>query len=116
MPNPKWPHRLMTEDTVIYYCQSRHSVEAMQAKVDARLAEGYEYIAHIEGESEKFRGIVLYPTRHFGGDYREFADARLVAETYDAQAEVTGRIKAVLPKGRRTNGVRVDGRAVLVLR
>jgi hypothetical protein len=59
--------------------------------------------------------VILYKADR-SGEYHEYADARLVPEANLRQAEVTGRISALLPKGKRTNGVSVGrgGYAVLV--
>lgn len=100
----------LTEETVIYYCQVRHRMEEIRAKVEAKLGEGYEPIAHIDGIT-KFRGVVLYPTRNMGGEYAHYEDARLVNDRADGE-----NIAYLVPKGRRTRGYLVMGRKVLVLR
>lgn len=97
-----------TEDTIIYYCQVRHRMLGIKAKVEAKLAEGYELIDGLPTpEPTKFAGIVLFPTGNMRGEYREFTDARLID---------TGTSMYVLPKGKRTNGYLVSGRRVLVKR
>lgn len=107
-PNPLRHGQPLTEDTVIYYCQVRHRMLEIKAKVEAKLAEGYELIEGLDTPAPtKFAGIVLFPTGNMSGEYSEYVDARLID---------TGTSQYVIPKGKRTHGYMVGGRKVLVKR
>lgn len=105
---PGRPNRKLEESTVIYFCQVRFRMEEIRDKVEAKLAEGYVPIDHLP-RTEKFRGIFLFPVNNHNGECLHCEDARMVIE-------IDGRLKAVLPKGKRTHGHLVMGRKVLVLR
>ena len=82
--------------------------ERAKAKVAALIAQGYEPITE-QATTTRYRRVVLYPTRHIGGSWAEYQDARLVSDG-------RGGVGYVLPKGHRTRGHYVSGRAVLALR
>jgi hypothetical protein len=103
------------EDTAIYMLQTLEREGAQDAKVAALIRSGYEHVEHLTGV-QRFAHVVLYPTRRMGGEWVEFRDCRLVPEAKPNQIAATGPVASVLPKGRRTHGHRVDGRAVLALR
>lgn len=96
------------EDTAIYLLQGLERRNRQDEKVAALLAAGYEHASTLDGTT-KFERVVLYPTREMGGEWAEYQDARLVP--YES-----GEPRAILPKGKRTHGHLVNGRAVLVKR
>lgn len=93
------------EDTAIYLLQGLEAQRRQDDRVAALLDDGYEHLSRLE-ETRKYAHVVLYPTTRMGGAWAEYRDARLVANG--------SRPYAVLPKGKRTNGHLVAGRAVLV--
>jgi hypothetical protein len=111
----KRPNTGSHEDTAIYLLQTLYRFWEQEARIIDLLAEGYEPIERLAGV-ERFSRVVLYPARNMGGSWAEYESARLVPETNAQQADVTGRISAVLPKGKRTHGHLVSGRRILVLR
>lgn len=95
-----------SEDTAIYLLQGLYRKRKQDAKVAALLAEGYTHLEAMVGGLERFRHVVLYPTRQMGGEWAEYHDARIL--------DVEGVPSYVLPKGKRTRGHLIMGRAVLV--
>jgi hypothetical protein len=102
------------EGRAIYLLQGLYRLRETQARVAAWLAEGFRPIDSVTGVT-KFARVILYSIER-GGDWHEYPDARLVPEARALQAEVTGRISALLPKGKRTQGIYVglNGYSVLV--
>ena len=101
------------EDTAIYLLQGLYRQREMQARIDGWLADGYRKIDSVPAV-RKFAHVILYRADR-SGEYSEYQDARLVPETKPRQAEVTGKISALLPKGKRTNGVLVGINSYAVL-
>jgi hypothetical protein len=102
------------EDTAIYLLQGLWRQREMDARIAGWLADGYRQLDSLAAV-EKFARVILYKADR-SGEWREYEDARLLPETKPHQAEITGRISALLPKGKRTQGVYVglNGYAVLV--
>jgi hypothetical protein len=96
------------EDTAIYLLQGLKSHNEQQAREAALVAQGYEYVASVTGV-QRYAHICLCPVGRMGGDWSEFQDARLIGHA-------DGEPRAVIPKGKRTNGNLVSGRRVLALR
>ena len=103
------------EDRAIYLLQTLYRFRQQEQRINKLLAEGFEHLTELEHET-RFRRVVFYPKRNLGGEWQEWSDARLLPEVKPNQAAVTGQIRAVLPKGKRTNGHLCLGRGVLVLR
>lgn len=101
------------EDTAIYLLQGLFRKREMDARVAAWLADGYRPVTELAATT-KFARVILYQAGR-SGEWREYADARLVPETRPRQAEVTGGIAALLPKGKRTHGVYVGVSSYAVL-
>jgi hypothetical protein len=101
------------EDTAIYLLQGLYRQREMQARLDAWLADGYRAIDRVDG-IRKFARVILYRDNR-NGEYKEYQDARLIPETNPRQAEVSGDIRALLPKGKRTHGVYVGTSRYAVL-
>jgi len=93
------------EDTAIYLLQGLEAQRRQDERVAQLVAAGYEHLTQLS-ETRKYSHVVLYPRSRMGGAWAEYRDARLVTNG--------SRPYAVLPKGRRTNGHLVSGRAVLV--
>jgi hypothetical protein len=96
------------EDSAIYMLQGLKRKREQEARIAELLADGYEHIDTLD-QRTRFAHIVLYPTRRMGGEWAEYRDARLVPDANDQP-------RAVLPKGKRTNGYSVNGRRVLARR
>lgn len=95
------------EDSAIYLLQGLERKTAEDAKVTALLAEGYTHVDELPARSaQRYRHIVLYPSRRMGGSWAEYHDARLI--------ERDGKPHGILPKGKRTRGYAVGDRHVLV--
>lgn len=89
------------ETTAIYLCQSERHLREQQAKVDALIAEGFEHIDSIDSVT-RFAHVVSYGWCVGGiGGWQEWPEARLMPELRQAQIDATGRIKGVIPKGKR---------------
>ena len=101
------------EDTAIYLLQGLFRQREMAARVAGWLGDGLRPLSEL-GAVTKFRRVVLYKADR-SGEWYEYADARLVPETKPHQAEVTGRISMLLPKGKRTHGVLVGANSFAVL-
>ncbi len=98
-------------ETAIYLLQhTRHQMD-LDAKVASYLADGFEPIDAVPAIT-KFARVVVYSDSRWS----EYADARLVPEDYGPQSELTGCIRSVLPKGKRTHGSFVSGAKVMVKR
>jgi hypothetical protein len=93
------------ERTAIYLLQGLRRERIQDAKVAALIEAGYQHVDEL-GAVEKFDHVVLYPTRRTGGSWAEFREARIVPDD-------NGKPRGVLPKGKRTHGMLVSGRAVL---
>lgn len=93
------------EDTAIYLLQGLRRQREMNTRLTGWLADGFEPVGSL-GATEKFSRVILYRADR-SGEWHEYADARLVPETNPRQAEITGGIAALLPKGKRTHGVYV---------
>jgi hypothetical protein len=102
------------EDTAIYLLQGLYRQREMDARITAWLADGYRSLTELDAVT-KFPHVILYRADR-SGTWHEYADARLVPEAKANQAEVTGKISVLIPKGKRTNGVLVgiNNFAVLV--
>lgn len=100
------------QETAIYCLQQmRHQREA-QARVDAAIGDGFRKLDTLATVT-KYAHVILYkPGR---SEWHTYQDARLVPETKPRQAEVTGQIHALIPKGKRTHGVYVGGSGYAVL-
>jgi hypothetical protein len=98
------------EEAAIYKLQCLFRWWEQEAKIMDLLARGYEHIERLATDRERFAHVVLYPTRDMGGEWAEHRDCRLVW----GDAEKTPAY--VLPKGARSRGFLISGRAVLVLR
>lgn len=103
------------EDSAIYMLQKLYRWWEQEARITDLLADGYEILDGLEHET-RFRHVIFFPTRDMQGEWAEWRDARLLPEEKPHQAEITGRVRAVLPKGKRTHGHLCNGRGVLVLR
>jgi hypothetical protein len=91
------------EDTAIYLLQSLERERRQQEWVAGLRAEGY---TEPTGPG-KYAVIVMYSgTRTFRGETQTFHDGRLFFEN--------DKPSFVIPKGKRTNGYRLNGRDVLV--
>lgn len=95
------------EDSAIYMLKGLEELNKQNARIAELIAAGFQYITTLDKVS-KFRRVVLYPTNRMGGEWAEFEDARVIP--YE-----DGAPRALLPKGKRTNGHLVSGRAVLAL-
>lgn len=101
------------EDTAIYLLQGLYRQREMQARLDGWLADGFTPVDSLP-EVRKFSRVILYRADR-SGEWREYQDARLIPETKPRQAEITGQISALLPKGKRTNGIFVGMNSYAVL-
>lgn len=93
------------EDTAIYLLQGLRHTREQQAKVEAMLAAGYNWIDRAPGEPVRYTAIALVPSGRMGGSFSVHNSARLVGKG--------GAPHAVIPKGKRTTGYFVSGRRVL---
>jgi hypothetical protein len=101
------------EDTAIYLLQSLHHQREQDARVERALADGFERIDSVNGIERFAKVIVYHPDR--SGEWHQYLDARLLPEDNPRQAAVTGKIHALLPKGRRTRGVLIGAYSASVL-
>jgi hypothetical protein len=103
------------EDTAIYLLQGLYRKRENAARIEAALRDGCEPIASIE-RITKFSRVIVYDdqNRMRGPIWQEWESARLIPETNPNHNP--GEICAVLPKGKRSSGYRVNGRKVLVKR
>jgi hypothetical protein len=101
------------EDTAIYLLQGLYRQREMDARIAGWLADGYRSLTSVD-KVTRFARVILYRADR-SGTWHEYEDARLVPEAKPQQAEATGRISALLPKGKRTNGVRVGINSFAVL-
>ena len=85
----------------------------MQARLDGWLAEGFRPIDSVPATC-KFSRVILYRADR-SGEWSEYRDARLVPETKPNQVRATGPIRALLPKGKRTQGILVGINSYAVL-
>jgi hypothetical protein len=102
------------EDTAIYLLQGLYRQREMDARIAGWLAEGYRHLTEL-GAVTKFPVVILYRADR-SGEWHQYEAARLVPEAKPNQAAVTGKISALIPKGKRTHGVLVgvNNFAVLV--
>jgi hypothetical protein len=102
------------EMTAIYMLQGLYRQREMDARIAAWLAEGYRPLTELAAVT-KFAHVILYRADRSGVWYA-YEDARLVPEVKPGQAEITGQISVLIPKGKRTHGVLVgvNNFAVLV--
>jgi hypothetical protein len=98
------------EDTAIYLLQNLKALNELDALVAKRLAEGYEEITELD-KITKFKVVVHYGYYMGGTGWQQWPDARLVPPG----AAQYPKSWCVLPKGRRTNGVLLQGK-ILALR
>lgn len=106
------------EEAAIYLLQRLRRARELTAKVEELLADGYEHVEYIDGET-RCRHVIFYsdPYKSFCGEWQEWRDARLIPEDRPMRDGESGNfIGGVLPKGKRTHGHRPNGRRVLVLR
>ena len=96
------------EDTAIYLLQSLRRYREMMAKVEAALADGFEHLESLD-EITKFKHVVHYGRYGGKSGWDEWVDARLIPETSPHQIEISGPVRGVLPKGRRTHGHTLSG-------
>ena len=101
------------EDTAIYLLQGLYRRREMDLRIAQWLVDGWRHIDSVAA-TERFAHVILYKADR-SGEWHEYADARLMPEPNPRQAEVTGRIRALLPKGKRTNGVMVGSSSFAVL-
>lgn len=103
------------EDTAIYLLQGLDRARENAERIVAALADGYEPLERVD-RITKFSSVVVYDDqdRMRGPIWQEWEDARLIPETNAHHNP--GEICAVLPKGKRTHGHRVNGRKVMVKR
>ena len=101
------------EDTAIYLLQGLRRQRAMNERITGWLAEGFEPVDSLAAV-RKFPRVILYRADR-SGEWHEYTDARLVPETNPRQAEITGGISALLPKGKRAHGVYVGISSYAVL-
>lgn len=104
------------EETAIYLLQNLWRQREMDERIAVWRSDGFEPVTSLAA-TEKFSRVILYRADR-SGEWHEYRDARLVPETRGTQAEVTGWISALLPKGKRTSGVFVglNNFAVLAIR
>jgi hypothetical protein len=100
------------ETLAIYLLQGLYRQREMQARIDEWLADGFRPVESVDAV-RKFACVILYRADG-SGVFHEYADARLVPETKPNQIRATGHLRALLPKGKRTNGVWLGNYAVLV--
>ncbi len=105
----------VSEDTAIYLLQNLHALALLDERVAGAIADGYEPIETLTGV-ERFAGVVHYGFCSGGTGWEQWHDARLLPETKPHQIEVTGPVRGVLPKGKRTHGHLLYGGHVLVKR
>ena len=95
------------EDSAIYLLQGlRHSRE-QQAKVEAMLGAGYNWIDNAPHDPVRYAALALVPTGRMSGTLDVHHDARLIGRN--------GKPHAIIPKGKRTTGYLVNERRVLAL-
>jgi hypothetical protein len=93
------------EETAIYLLQCLEGADRRREEVDRMLANGYRFVDQLDATT-RFAHVVLVPTHRHQGAMSTFRDARVVPRD--------GRLFAVLPKGKRTNGILINERRVLV--
>lgn len=103
------------EDTAIYLLQGTRYLQELQVQIDAALADGCEPLDSLDIET-KFSRVIHYGFYMGGTGWQEWNDARLIPQDRPKQAAITGGIKAVLPKGKRTHGHFISGGKILVKR
>jgi hypothetical protein len=96
----------------VYLASEEYRLAELAEMVVARLADGYERIESVD-KITKFSHVVHFGFYSGGTGWQEWADARLVPQDNPSQAAVTGGIKAVLPKGKRTNGLWIHGKVLV---
>ena len=94
------------EDTGIYLLQGLERRKAQEVKIANLLENGYRHLTRLK-KVTKFSHVVLFPRGQMNGEWREFTDSRVVP--YE-----NGELSAILEKGKRTNGMHINGRGVLV--
>jgi hypothetical protein len=95
------------EDTAIYILQCLYSIERENEKM-AKLRAEMQPLKELN-EQKRFSRVVLYKAGHYvggTGSFMTLEDARILPKD--------GKPFAVIPKGKRTNGYRIDGAEVLV--
>lgn len=100
------------EDSAIYLLQQSAHLQDLDSKVTAYLNAGFEKIETVDAIT-KFARVVHYGFYTGGTGWQEWQDARLVPQDRPQQAAVSGKIKAVLPKGRRTRGNLIWGKVLV---
>lgn len=100
------------EDSAIYLLQGAAHLQDLERKIDAYLADGFEKIDSLAATT-KFKCVVHYGFYMGGTGWTEYKDARLIPQDRPKQAAVTGNIRAVLPKGRRTHGHLIHGKVLV---
>jgi hypothetical protein len=106
IPGIEGPH----EDTAIYMLQCQYSIEREKRKMATLRAE-MQPLTKLDAPT-KFSRVVVYKAGHFvggTGSFMSLDEARVIPNK-------DGRPLAVLPKGKRVNGYRVEGAEVLVSR
>ena len=101
------------EDTAIYLLQGLYRQREMDARIAGWLTDGYRPLTSLTAVT-KFSRVILYRADR-SGEWKEYQDARLVPETKPRQIEVSGQIAALLPKGKRTQGIQVGISSLAVL-
>jgi hypothetical protein len=96
------------EDAAIYLLQRLYRAKNVEAQIAAAIEEGHKPIERVDGPT-KFASIIVYDRE----GWQQFHEARLVPEQNPVQAEYTGQLAGVLPKGKRTRGYRIEGKKVL---
>lgn len=96
------------EDTAIYLCQTLKQLDEIDANVKDCLAQGYRTVSACDfTETIKCKSIIRYGWYMGGTGWQEWQNARLVPVP-------NSRMLLILPRGKRTNGIPVDDK-VLVL-
>jgi hypothetical protein len=101
------------EDTAIYLLQGLYRQREMDARISGWLADGYRHLTELDAVT-KFPAVILYRADR-SGEWHLYEAARLVPEAKPNQAAVTGKISALIPKGKRTHGVLVGVNSFAVL-
>lgn len=83
------------EDTAIYLLQTLKELDALKARVQSALTEGFQPLDSLR-EPRRYARVVEYGFYMGGTGWREWADARVVP--YGPNRRM------ILPKGKRTNG------------
>lgn len=92
------------EDTAIFLLQQTRHMREYEAQVDAYRADGYEPLDVFPETPTRFAGVVHYGWRNGEDGIAQWTDARLL---------MFNGARVVMPKGKRTNGYRLDGKVLV---